>query len=165
MRTPRNNESSFEREKDWGKVWSEVISLSFSCLVPQARKQAGGNVKINVDRIAAKSGRNGGNFAAELNHHHLAEFLATIRCRLPPTQLFFALQSCWCSNKEVFAIHFTYFARVPMCRRNYNKQSSSKYANKLETWWFGGRGWILEKYAMARYPSQVTAGIISSKCD
>ena len=68
----------------------EVISLSFSCLVPQARKQAGGNVKINVDRIAAKSGRNGGNFAAELNHHHLAVFLAAIRCRLPPTQLFFA---------------------------------------------------------------------------
>ena len=50
----------------------------------------GGNVKINVDRIAAKSGRNGGNFAAELNHHHLAVFLAAIRCRLPPTQLFFA---------------------------------------------------------------------------
>ena len=68
----------------------EVISLSFSCLVPQARTQAGGNVKINVDRIAAKSGRNGGNFAAELNHHHLAVFLAAIRCRLPPTQLFFA---------------------------------------------------------------------------
>ena len=39
--------------------------FSFSCWSHrQADRQAGGNVKINVDGIAAKSGQNGGNFSA-----------------------------------------------------------------------------------------------------
>ena len=129
MRTPRNNESSFEREKEK----CEVISLSFSCLVPQALTQAGGNVKINVDRIAAKSGRNGGNFAAELNHHHLAVFLAAIRCRLPPTQLFFAFL-CFAELLVLQRAGLSQFISLTLLQRQcVGRTTTSNQAENLKT--------------------------------
>ena len=51
------------KQKKQNKETLKSYHFSFSCSVSQAGGQ-GGNVKINVDGIAAKSGRNGGNFGA-----------------------------------------------------------------------------------------------------
>ena len=98
MRKLRNNESNLWEENKRSKTRKLCSHITFLSVV-QSHRQAGGqggNVKINVYGIAAKSGRNGGNFGAAQsssfgasscgNKVQIATFLwfAQLLAELPP---------------------------------------------------------------------------------
>ena len=98
-----------EEKHEEAKQGKAGLSLFFQLFsLPGGR---GGNVKINVDRIAAKSGQNGGNFGAAQsssfgagscgNKVKIATFLCFAHTLLPVRRV---------------PIHFTYFATLPMCQ-------------------------------------------------
>ena len=76
-----------EKEAKQGKPGAPLsLFLHWLCLTGRR----GGNVKINVDGIGAKSGQNGGNFGATQS----SSFVAGSCCNLATAPLFFALHTC-----------------------------------------------------------------------
>ena len=108
MRKLENNESNLWERKKQGLS----SRITFHLLDLTTGGQAGGNVKINVDRIAAKRGQNGGNFGATQS----SSFVAGSCCNLATAPLFFALHTC--SVRDLFGLSQFISLTLPDCQCN-----------------------------------------------